>query len=137
MNVKELMKRFLEEEGFKYEFEDDTYYFKFQGVKLHCILQESHDTLLYIAASYDTESLPRYVMLDLCNELNQTSVLKHFLMEEDTAVVAYEEFIEQPEVSNEELMEILEILSHGASRYCDRMNELTSYLSHPAGKTVN
>ena len=137
MNIKELMKRFLEEEGFKYEFEDDTYYFKFQGVKLHCILQESHDTLLYIAASYDTESLPRYVILDLCNELNQTSVLKHFLMEEDTVVVSYEEFMEQPEVSNEELMEILEVLSHGASRYCDRMHELTSYLSPPASKTVN
>ena len=137
MNVKELMDRFLEEEGFKYEFEDDTYSLKFQGIKLHCILQENHETLLYIAASYDTEHLPRYVILDLCNELNQTSILKHFLMEEDTAVVAYEAFIDHPNLPNEELMEILEVLSHGASRYCDRMNELTSYLSHPASKTVN
>lgn len=136
MNVKELMKRFLEEEGFKYEFEDDTYYFKFQGVKLHCILLENHEMLLYIAASYDTKNLLRYAVLDLCNELNQTSMLKHFLMDDDTAVVSYEDFIE-PDISNEELLDILEILSHGASRYCDRMNELTSYLSHPASKTVN
>ena len=136
MNVKELMKRFLEEEGFKYEFEDDTYYFKFQGVKLHCILLENHEMLLYIAASYDTKNLLRYAVLDLCNELNQTSMLKHFLMDDDTAVVAYEDFIE-PDISNEELLEILEMLSHGASRYCDRMNELTSHLSHPASKTVN
>ena len=137
MNVKELMKRFLEEEGFKYEFEDDTYYFKFQGVKLHCILLENHEMLLYIAASYDTKNLLRYAVLDLCNELNQTSMLKHFLMDDDTAVVAYEAFIDHPNLPNEELMEILEVLSHGASRYCDRMNELTSYLSHPASKTVN
>ena len=136
MNVKELMDRFLEEEGFKYEFEDDTYYFKFQGVKLHCILLENHEMLLYIAASYDTKNLLRYAVLDLCNELNQTSMLKHFLMDDDTAVVSYEDFIE-PDISNEELLDILEILSHGASRYCDRMNELTSYLSHPASKTVN
>ena len=136
MNVKELMKRFLEEEGFKYEFEDDTYYFKFQGVKLHCILLENREMLLYIAASYDTKNLLRYAVLDLCNELNQTSMLKHFLMDDDTAVVSYEDFIE-PDISNEELLEILEMLSHGASRYCDRMNELTSYLSHPASKTVN
>lgn len=136
MNVKELMKRFLEEEGFKYEFEDDTYYFKFQGVKLHCILLENHEMLLYIAASYDTKNLLRYAVLDLCNELNQTSMLKHYLMDDDTAVVSYEDFIE-PDISNEELLDILEILSHGASRYCDRMNELTSYLSHPASKTVN
>lgn len=130
------MKRFLEEEGFKYEFEDDTYYFKFQGVKLHCILLENREMLLYIAASYDTKNLLRYAVLDLCNELNQTSMLKHFLMDDDTAVVSYEDFIE-PDISNEELLEILEMLSHGASRYCDRMNELTSYLSHPASKTVN
>ena len=136
MNVKELMKRFLEEEGFKYEFEDDAYYFKFQGVKLHCILLENHEMLLYIAASYDTKNLLRYAVLDLCNELNQTSMLKHFLMDDDTAVVSYEDFIE-PDISNEELLDILEILSHGASHYCDRMNELTSYLSHPASKTVN
>ena len=36
MNVKELMKRFLEEEGFKSEWEENGVLFKFQGLKVYC-----------------------------------------------------------------------------------------------------
>ncbi len=136
MNVKELMKRFLEEEGFKYEWNEEGGDFKFQGLKVVFSYLDENPTLLQLAVAYDAEDLPRYVSLDLCNELNQSSVLKHYLIDDDTLVVLYEEFMEEPEVTNESVMEILEILIHGAYRLRDRMNELSTYLSQP-DKTVN
>lgn len=136
MNVKELMKRFLEEEGFKYEWDEGGGDFKFQGLKVIFSYLDENPTLLQLAVAYDAEDLPRYVVLDLCNELNQSSVLKHYLIDDDTLVVLYEEFMEEPEVTNESVMEILEILIHGAYRLRDRMNELSTYLSQP-DKTVN
>lgn len=136
MNVKELMKRFLEEEGFKYEWNEEGGDFKFQGLKVVFSYLDENPTLLQLAVAYDAEDLPRYVSLDLCNELNQSSVLKHYLIDDDTLVVLYEEFMEEPEVTNEAVMEILEILIHGAYRLRDRMNELSTYLSQP-DKTVN
>ena len=77
MNVKELMKRFLEEEGFKYEWDEENWVFKFQGLKVILFLNENHETLLSLGVAYGAEEIPRYVALDLCNELNQTSILKH------------------------------------------------------------
>lgn len=137
MNVKELMKRFLEEEGFKYEWDEENWVFKFQGLKVILFLNENHETLLSLGVAYGAEEIPRYVALDLCNELNQTSILKHYLIDDDTLVVLFEEFIEETEVTNEAVMDILEILVDGAHRFSKRMDELTSYLSHPANKVVN
>lgn len=136
MNVKELMKRFLEEEGFKYEWDEEGCDFKFQGLRVISLWAEGNDTLLQLAVSYIAGNLPRYVALDLCNELNQSSVLKHYLIDDDTLVILYEEFMEEPEVTNDSMMEILEILINGAYRFRDRMNELSTYLSQP-NKTVN
>ena len=136
MNVKELMKRFLEEEGFKYEWDEEGCDFKFQGLRVISLWAEGNDTLLQLAVSYLVGNLPRYVALDLCNELNQSSVLKHYLIDDDTLVILYEEFMEEPEVTNDSMMEILEILINGAYRFRDRMNELSTYLSQP-NKTVN
>lgn len=136
MNVKELMKRFLEEEGFKYEWDEEGCDFKFQGLRVISLWAEGNDTLLQLAVPYLSGNLPRYVALDLCNELNQSSVLKHYLIDDDTLVVLYEEFMEEPEVTNDSMMEILEILINGAYRFRDRMNELSTYLSQP-NKTVN
>lgn len=137
MNVKELMKRFLEEEGFKYEWDEEGVSFKFQGLRINVLFYDNMDYLLSLAVSYGVEDLPRYVVLDLCNELNQTSVLKHYLIDDDTLVVLFDEFKTEVEVSNESVMENLELLVRGAIACRDRMNELTSYLSHPANKTVN
>ena len=137
MNVKELMKRFLEEEGFKYEWDEEGVSFKFQGLRINVLFYDNMDYLLSLAVSYGVEDLPRYVVLDLCNELNQTSVLKHYLIDDDTLVVLFDEFKTEVEVSNESVMENLELLVRGAIACRDRMNELTSYLSHPASKTVN
>ena len=136
MNVKELMKRFLEEEGFKYEWEEECACFKFQGLNVNALFYDNMEDLLSLAISYDTE-LPRYVVLDLCNELNQTNVLKHYLIDDDILVVLFDEFKTDVEVSNESVMENLEILVQGAISCRNRMNELTSCLSHPASKTVN
>ena len=136
MNVKELMKRFLEEEGFKSEWEEGGVLFKFQGLKIWCEFYENHDNYLEFTISFPSE-VPRCVALDLCNELNQTSILKHYLIDDDTLVVLFEEFIEETEVTNEAVMDILEILVHGAYRFDERMDEMKSYLSHPASKTVN
>ena len=136
MNVKELMKRFLEEEGFKSEWDESGVLFKFQGLKIYCEFYDNHPSYLELTISFPSK-LPRCVALDLCNELNPTSVLKHYLIDDNTLVVSYGEFKESPEVSNESVMEILEILVHGAYRFDERMDELTSYLSHPANKAVN
>jgi hypothetical protein len=35
------------------------------------------------------------------------------------------------------VMEALELLVHGAYRFDERRDEMKSYLSHPASKTVN
>ena len=137
MNVKELMKRFLEEEGFKSEWDEEGASFKFQGLRINVLFYDNIDCLLSLAVSYGVEDLPRYVVLDLCNELNQTSVLKHYLIDDDTLVVLFDEFKTEVEVSNESVMENLELLVRGAIACRDRMGELSSYLSHPAGKTVN
>ena len=137
MNVKELMKRFLEEEGFKYEWDEEGASFKFQGLRINVLFYDNIDCLLSLAVSYGVEDLPRYVVLDLCNELNQASVLKHYLIDDDTLVVLFDEFKTEVEVSNESVMENLELLVRGAITCRDRMNELNSYLSHPTTKTVN
>ena len=68
MNVKELMKRFLEEEGFKYEWDEENWVFKFQGLKVILFLNENHETLLSLGVAYGAEEIPRYVALDLCNK---------------------------------------------------------------------
>ena len=75
--------------------------------------------------------------LDLCNELNPSSVLKHYLADDDTLVISFGEFKEAPDVPNETVMEALELLVHGAYRFSERRDEMKSYLSHPASKTVN
>ena len=137
MNIKELMNRFLEEEGFKYEWDEEGVSFKFQGLRINVLFYDNMDYLLSLAVSYGVEDLPRYVVLDLCNELNQTSVLKHYLIDDDTLVVLFDEFKTEVEVSNESVMENLELLVRGAIACRDRMGELSSYLSHPASKTVN
>ena len=137
MNVKELMKRFLEEEGFKYEWDEESVSFKFQGLRINVLFYDNMDYLLSLAVSYGVEDLPRYVVLDLCNELNQASVLKHYLIDDDTLVVLFDEFKTEVEVSNESVMENLELLVRGAIACRDRMGELSSYLSHPASKTIN
>ena len=137
MNVKELMTRFLEEEGFKYEWDEEGANFKFQGLRITVLFYDNMDYLLSLAVSYGVEDLPRYVVLDLCNELNQASVLKHYLIDDDTLVVLFDEFKTEVEVSNESVMENLELLVRGAIACRDRMGELSSYLSHPASKTIN
>ena len=136
MNVKELMKRFLEEEGFKYEWDEEGACFKFQGLRINVLFYDNIDNLLSLAVSYNTD-LPRYVALDLCNELNQTNILKHYLIDDDTLVVLFDEFKTEVEVSNESVMENLELLVRGAIACRDRMGELSSYLSHPVSKMVN
>ena len=65
MNVKELMKRFLEEEGFKYEWDEEGVSFKFQGLRINVLFYDNMDYLLSLAVSYGVEDLPRYVVLDL------------------------------------------------------------------------
>lgn len=62
--------------------------------------------------------------------------LKHYLVDDDTLVVSFGEFKEAPDVSNETVMEALELLVHGAYRFDERMDEMKTYLSHP-NKTVN
>lgn len=136
MNVKELMKRFLEEEGFKYEWDEEGGDFKFQGLKVIFSYLDENPTLLQLAVAYGAEDLPRYVALDLCNELNQSSVLKHYLLDDDTIVILCDEFQTNMEVSNEAVMDNLELLVRGAIQCRDRMNELSTYLSQP-NKTVN
>ena len=136
MNVKELMTRFLEEEGFKSEWEENGVLFKFQGLKVYCEFYENHETYLEFTISFPSD-LPRCVALDLCNELNPSSVLKHYLVDDDTLVSSYGEVKDAPNVSNETVMEALELLVHGASRFSELRDEMKSYLSHPASKTVN
>ena len=136
MNVKELMKRFLEEEGFKSEWEEAGVLFKFQGLKVYCEFYDNHPSYLEFTISFPSE-IPRCVALDLCNELNPSSVLKHYLVDDDTLVISFGEFKEAPDVPNETVMEALELLVHGAYRFDERMDEMKSYLSHPASKTVN
>ena len=137
MNVKELMKRFLEEEGFKYEWEDGFCCFKNQGQYVNVVFDNDMKNLLSFAIRYEGGALPRSVLLDICNEFNRRTVLKHYLIYDDSVVVRYDEFLTSIEVSNEAVMENLELLIHGACRLHDRMNELASYLSHPASMTLN
>lgn len=136
MNVKELMKRFLEEEGFKYEWDEECTTFKFQGLLVNVMFYDNIDNLLSLAITFDTDSLPRYAVLDLCNELNIKSVLKHYLLDDNTIVILCDEFQTNMEVSNEAVMDNLELLVRGAIQCRDRMNELSTYLSQP-NKTVN
>ena len=137
MKVKDFMKRFLEEEAFKYEWEADGVTFKYQGLKIIGEFYDDRDTFLRLVVAYHAENLPRYVALDMCNELNQSSVLKHYLIDDDTLVVLFEEFFEESEVTNESVMDVLDVLVGGARRCNKRMDKLTSYLSHPVSKVVN
>ena len=136
MNVKALMKRFLEEEGFKYEWGEECTCFRFQGLNVNVLFYDNIEDLLSLAVSFDTE-LPRYVALDLCNELNQTNILKHYLIDDDTLVVLFDELKPEVEVSNESVMNNLELLVRGAITCRNRMNEQISYLTLLADKTVN
>lgn len=136
MNAKQLMRRFLEEEGFRYEWDEECVCFKFQGLTVNVLFYDSLDLLIGFSVSHDTE-LPRYVTLDMCNELNQKSLLKYCLADDNTIVVLHEEFYPEKEVGNESVMADLELLINGAAYCRNRMNELTSYLSHSANKMVN
>ena len=57
MNVKALMKRFLEEEGFKYEWGEECTCFRFQGLNVNVLFYDNIEDLLSLAVSFDTAFL--------------------------------------------------------------------------------
>ena len=113
MNAKQLMRRFLEEEGFRYEWDEECVCFKFQGLIVNVLFYDNIDNLLSLAITYDVDDISRYAALNLCNDLNRTSVLKHYLID-DTLVILFDEYKKEVEVSNESVMENLELFVQGA-----------------------
>lgn len=82
------LKKFLEEEGYKYEIEGKTIAFKFQGC--YFLAMDNNDTFLQIIISVDLGSVPRNDVMEVCNQLNYEYNAIKFIVWEKYIWVSYE-----------------------------------------------
>lgn len=99
MTNKELVRNFLQQEGYKFEESDHLFRFKANGLHLVCEASSHDDMFIRIIAPViysvsDNPETPREKVLGACNHLvEKVKTLKAYLDDDDDVMLAVELFV--------------------------------------------
>jgi len=101
MTNKDLVRNFLQQEGYKFEETTNVFHFKAQGLHLVCEAADRDPMFIRIVAPViyslsDDSSISREQVLDACNRLvEKIKILKAYLDEDGDVMLAVELFVSE------------------------------------------
>lgn len=114
--------KFLDEEGFKHEENDNLISFKFKG-KTYVAFRNEGKPFLSLSMIYDIQDVPREQLLELCNKMNEGHFVTKYTLDNDSEGiwVSYE-FEPNEETTNQEFMRILNLLPRNVAEFFNTLN---------------
>lgn len=130
MTNKELVRAFLQQEGYKFEEKGDVFHFKAQGLHLVCEASERDSMFVRIIAPViysvsDNPGIPREKVLEACNHLvEQIKTLKVYMDREGDVMLAIELFISDETQDFSPILErSINILGQGRFDFAKQIQE--------------
>lgn len=130
MTNKELVRNFLQQEGYKFEETGDVFRFKAQGLNLVCEASERDNMFVRVMAPViysmsDKPEVSREKVLEACNHLvERVKTLKAYIDRDGDVMLAVELFIsEQTSDLNAVLERSINVLGHGRYEFVNNIME--------------
>lgn len=130
MTNKELVRNFLQQEGYKFEETGDVFHFKAQGMNLVCEASERDSMFVRIIVPViysllDMPAVPREKVLEVCNRLiEKIKALKIYLDADGDVMLAVELFVSEQTTDLSDVMErSLTVLGKGRFEFANLMQE--------------
>lgn len=130
MTNKELVRAFLQQEGYKFEEKGDVFHFKAQGLHLVCEASERDSMFVRIIAPViysvsDYPDISRSKVLEACNQMvEKIKTLKAYIDHDGDVMLAVELFVsEQTQDLNAVLERSLNVLGQGRFDFIKQLQE--------------
>lgn len=130
MTNKELVRNFLQQEGYKFEETTDVFRFKAQGLKLVCEATDRDSMFIRIVAPViysmsDRPEVSREQVLAACNKLvEQIKCLKAYLDRDEDVMLAVELFIDEQSTNLDAALErSFNVLGRGRLEFANLIQE--------------
>lgn len=120
MNLKELMKEYLQEEGFKVKEEDYGIEFRYHGMNFLCADPEGDDTFLQISMPniYRVDEENRLRALELCNMLTWNRKVVKLAIINDTVWINFEVLVDTTPELGDIVPRALTMISQTFDAFC-------------------
>lgn len=129
MTNKELVRNFLQQDGYKFEESENVFRFKAQGLHLACEVTERDPMFIRIVAPVifsltDSPEIPQEQVLAACNKLvAQIKCLKAYLDEDGDVMLAVELFINEDATDISEVLDrAINVLAQGRVNFHTELN---------------
>lgn len=130
MTNKELVRNFLQQEGYKFEETGDLFHFKANGLNLICEVSERDSMFVRIIAPViysisDKPQISREKVLSICNHLvEKMKTLKAYLDSDDDVMLAVELFVSKDATDLSAVLErSLNILGQGRFEFSNQLTD--------------
>lgn len=130
MTNKELVRNFLQQEGYKFEETGDVFRFKAQGLNLVCEASERDNMFVRVIAPViyslsDNSAVSREKVLEACNHLvERVKTLKAYIDRDDDVMLAVELFISEQTTNLASVIErAINILGQGRFEFAKQIQE--------------
>lgn len=130
MTNKDLVRNFLQQEGYKFEETGDVLHFKAQGMNLVCEASERDNMFVRVMAPViyslsDNSAVSREKVLDACNHLvERVKTLKAYIDRDGDVMLAVELFVsEQTPDLNAVLERAIAVLGRGRYEFANKIQE--------------
>ena len=125
MTAKEYMIEFLENEGYRYDVNENSgsVAFKVEGVR-YVFINNSGEQLMQICILfYDVDEDNRFAVLEACNKINSDKAMVKFTADEDTVWANWEDIVPEEDYDIKRIDMALKMLRGAVQSFFEAMGE--------------
>ena len=120
MTAKEIMIKFLEDGGYRYEEIDENICFKYQMVNYIFMHNAGEELLQIVLVFYDVTDDNRQAVLECANKINQEKAMVKLTVDDDSVWINCEDFVDE-NYNTKKITVMLDLMENALQSFYDAM----------------